>query len=193
MRCLTRSFFLFGLLIFSLGRAESVEGKAPSAEFRFQLGDDPRWAAPDWDDRGWEHFGHPVDVKMSVPWSSTTGGIPSRTGVCWVRVHVERSQQRHPGPVFLPHIWLADEPGFPINSLFLTGAFAYEVFWDGRLIGASGRVGTDRSLEIAGPLDNLILIPADLLGPGPHVIALRLSSFHYNFPQAKFVPGFFSG
>ncbi|HWA24238.1 MAG TPA: histidine kinase [Lacunisphaera sp.] len=157
--------------------AEAIE---PRVEFRFKLGDDPRWSARDWDDSDWPVIG-------------TTDGrprprlevLPARAGVFWMRYRVERSTLPGYHPGVASYLWPRDEPGAPINSIFLPGTLSYELYWDGRLIGRAGVVGNSRETEIPGPLDNTMLIPEELLGPGPHVVAMRASNYHYNFPADR--------
>jgi hypothetical protein len=142
---------------------------------RNRAGDDPRWAAPDWDDRDW----------------AAGGVVPARTGVHWVRFHFDAPAG---GKLALPPL----EHGFfavldgsgPIDCIRTAMPAAYEFYWDGRLIGRSGKVGRTREEEVPGLLDNAFPIPADLLDPGRHVIAIRLSSYHYNFSASEFGPAF---
>jgi hypothetical protein len=175
MRILARALIPF---IFTTLAVVAEEPARPAVELRLKHGDDPRWAARDWDDREWELLGPPKEYGA--------GDLPGRAGVYWVRVRLERTSRRMGRPVMEPFVWPRDEPGSPINSVFLPAVFAYELYWDGRLIGRSGVVGVSREAEVAGPLDNLIMIPAELLGPGPHVAALRMSSYHYNFRSPTF-------
>lgn len=178
-RCLS---FLLWLAALGAGARPALAGEAPGdaigprVEFRFKLGDDPRWSAPDWDDSDWQVVG-------------TTDGrprprlevLPNRAGIFWVRYRMERSTLPGYHPGVANYLWPRDEPGAPINSIFLPGTLSYELFWDGRLIGRSGIVGASRDEEVPGPLDNAMLIPAELLGPGPHVVALRASNYHNKF------------
>ncbi len=150
---------------------------APVVELRLKHGDDPRWAAPNWDDRDWERQERPAGLA--------TTDLPTHTGVFWVRFHMARSASRARRPVVEPFVWPRDEPGSPINSLFIAAVYAYELYWDGQLIGRSGVVGATRETEVVGPIDNLMQIPDALLGPGDHTVALRLSDYHYNFPQSR--------
>ncbi|WP_412069826.1 histidine kinase [Rubrivirga sp. IMCC43871] len=62
-------------------------------------------------------------------------------------------------------------------GLAVSAVAAREVYWDGVLVGASGRVGTDRASEVPGPIDTRHAIPDSLATPGPHVVALRMSTF----------------
>lgn len=172
------------VLTFSLLLLAGVAGHAaatPEVVLRIKHGDDPRWAAADWDDTEWEVVGrtdgrpHPgMDV------------FPARTGIFWIRYQVTRSTEKSWGLNLPTYLWPADEPGAPVDSVFLAGPFCYEFYWDGQLIGRSGVVGASREEEVPGPLDNLMLIPNSRLGPGPHTIAMRVSTYHFNFPASRF-------
>ena len=62
-------------------------------------------------------------------------------------------------------------------GLLVAAAAAREVYWDGVLLGRTGRVGTDRESEVAGPLEAVFSIPDSLATPGDHVVAMRFSTF----------------
>ena len=56
---------------------------------------------------------------------------------------------------------------------------SYDAYWDGRYIGSSGKVADSKVLEIPG-YHHLILGLIDSVSkPGHHVLALRISNFHY--------------
>ena len=67
----------------------------------------------------------------------------------------------------------------------ITSVIAYEVFWDGVLVGNSGVPANNREGEIPGQTDSWYSIPVDLLGPGEHLVAIRASSYRCEFPAAK--------
>ena len=167
IRALRFSAFLLVLLIPAASRGEPVT--------RQRVGDDPRWAAPDWDDHEWQ----------------VGGDIPTRTGIRWVRIRFNLESERLN---LLPQGPARDlsgvGPGREIDSVYLAAPYSYEFYWDGRLIGRSGVVGATREEEKTGLLDNVMVVPPDLLGPGEHVAALRVSSFHYNFPATTVTVGF---
>jgi len=126
------------------------------SEGRFQTGDDLRWAQPDWDDRSW---------RASNFWD-----LPARAGIHWLRFRVrmgDRGQLRIPGGVMTSSV------------------IAYELFWDGVLVGNSGVPGMSREAEVPGRVDNWFSIPAHLLGPGEHVVAIRSSSYRCGFPAER--------
>lgn len=161
----------------------AAERNAPLWTVSNRAGDDPRWAAKDWDDRDWE------------PGNT----VPARSGVHWLRFRLrwmagERPDFRSEGS---GRNASGIGPGAPMDSIFLALPASYEVFWDGRRIGGSGVVGATKAEEKPGPLDNLFIVPPELLGPGEHVVAIRLSSYHYNFPaeslQVIFRPSNYAG
>jgi len=164
------------LLLLALPPLPALADFPDGSPVRNRAGDDARWAAPDWDDRGW----------------AAGGVVPARTGVHWVRFHFEAPSG---GRLALPPL---DHNGFfavldgsgPIDCIRIAVPASYDFFWDGRLIGRSGKVGRTREEEVPGLLDHAFPIPAELLGPGRHVIAIRLSSFYYNFSASEFGLGF---
>ncbi|MDB6126582.1 MAG: hypothetical protein JWM35_478 [Verrucomicrobia bacterium] len=168
MRSLARVFFIWLCVAITSPAQDSVYG---SVRILLKYGDDPRYAEPGWDDRDWQVIS-PVD-------------FPREAGVFWVRFHLIRPVQptmRAPTETYYNYTWPSDEPGAPIDAVQFNPIFAFEFYWDGRLLERSGVVGTDRSSEAPGPLDHMFRIPDALRGPGEHVVAVRLSSFHYAFP-----------
>lgn len=137
---------------------------AAGVQPRIRMGDDPRWAQPGWDDGDWATLGRE--------------GVPTRTGILWLRFNVTIPEAGTP-PVHQPYVtWGAG----PIDSVFLTPAFSFELYWDGHLLDRNGQVGHSAAEERPGTLNRLVRIPPELLAPGVHLIALRVSSYHYNFP-----------
>lgn len=127
---------------------------------RFQMGDDPQWSRPDFDDRSWS-TGNPEGPPR----------LPTRSGPFWIRVRLELL----PGPM-----------GKPRDGMVVSIVAAYDLYWDGRLIARNGVVGRDRETEIPGVLDNIIELPESLRGPGEHVLAMRMSSHRAGFPSDTF-------
>ncbi|MBA4136876.1 MAG: hypothetical protein C0518_06125 [Opitutus sp.] len=171
-----RSCFLVLLLVIfaSAGRA-SV---AAQPDLRIRHGDDPRWAAPDWDDADWQRM--------------AASEFPARAGVFWVRIRYQRLDEPPDGPT-LPdrysYLWPASWEGGAVDALFLSSVYSFELFLDGVPLARGGVVGRDRDSERVGPLDHLVLVPEKLRGPGEHVLALRMSTYHYNFPADTFSAG----
>ncbi len=85
--------------------------------WRFHLGDDPLWASPSFDDSQWE-----TQIAQR-PWGEQ--GYPSYTGFAWYRLHLSlnpASDNRNDFSLLVPHL---DD--------------VYEIYWNGRSIGSSGR------------------------------------------------------
>ena len=142
-------------------------------EVRLKFGDDARWANPLWDEQGW----------MKI----TLADAPARAGIYWIRVHLTRPDPATWQNVGDAWVWSPQEGGRPIDSIGCGLSCAYDLYWDGRFIMSVGQVGHDRVSEVPGPLSTVAHLPPDLLGPGEHVAAFRISSFHYNFPgRTKF-------
>jgi hypothetical protein len=129
--------------------------------FRFQRGDDPAWAAKDFDDSAW-----PVVSGRE---------LPSRDGIYWLRWRVTQ---------------FVDRPFRPRDGLLFKVVASYDLFWDGRLIARSGRVSRSAEDEGPGSVDALFQIPSDLLGAGEHVVALRMSSWNTGFPSQTYALNF---
>jgi hypothetical protein len=168
MRFPVRVILLIGLAAL-LGRAEG--SKPPAVELRLKRGDDPRYAQPDWDDRDWQII--------------TPAGFPRQTGPFWVRFHLTRPvgpTQSNPAEGYYNYTWPSDAPDAPIDAVVLNPIFAFEFYWDGHLLQRSGVVGADWASEQPGPLDHMFRLPDELRAPGDHVVAIRLSSYRYDFP-----------
>ncbi len=131
--------------------AESIAaptlGEIEFTRYLYQLGDEPRWAERSWEDGAWYSVYHQ--------------GLPVTPQIYWTRNHVMIRDAAAAGPM----------------SVHISLLGAYEVYWDGQLVGASGQVGIDRASEVPGALTNRFSIPEDLYTDGSHVISLRISSF----------------
>jgi len=92
-------------------------------DWQFTLGDDPQYAKPDYDDGWWEKMGLPVDEQWHT-WGAQTH--PSYTGFAWYRRHID----------------IEPTPGMTgqYKILFDEVDDAYEVYWNGKLIGSVGKM-----------------------------------------------------
>ncbi|MEM7012095.1 MAG: histidine kinase [Verrucomicrobiota bacterium] len=122
---------------------------------RFQVGDDPRWAAPDFDDQNW--------MEAAMPGSWQSQNLANTGNTCWYRFKVET-----------PSRWdgaapLSFSPGIVGNL--------YEVYWNGELIGRKGSF--DPYLDL--PRTNayrIFEVPRQLLRTDePNLIALRVHNY----------------
>lgn len=94
-------------------------GLAPiDGQWQFHLGDDSQWSQPDLDDSHWE------TIQADSPWGMQ--GHPSYAGFAWYRRHVQ----------IVPY------PGLPVQYQLLIprAKDAYEVYWNGKLIGQYGKL-----------------------------------------------------
>ena len=87
-------------------------------EWQFHPGDDPRWAAPEVDDSSWDR------LQVDRPWGLQ--GHAGYSGIAWYRRHVA------------VHAVLGLRLDYSI--LFPDVEQAYEVYWNGVLIGHSGKL-----------------------------------------------------
>jgi serine phosphatase RsbU (regulator of sigma subunit) len=102
------------LVISGIGR-----GIVPiDGNWQFQLGDDPAWAEPNLDDSGWE------SIRVDDPFG--VQNHPSYAGFAWYRRHID----------IIPS---AGETG-QYRLLIPRADDAYEVYWNGKLIGQYGKL-----------------------------------------------------
>lgn len=95
------------------------KGTVPlSGPCQFHLGDNPAWASPEFDDSGWEQ------LSTERPWGEQ--GHARYTGYAWYRCHIALS----PAPGIAPRFALLVQRVFN----------AYEIYWNGALIGSNGKL-----------------------------------------------------
>jgi len=129
----------------------SWEHSSPVRLWYHRIGDDPTWANPQQDLSDWEYL------------ADRRGGSQS-PGIQWYRaaIRLEGTQ---------------DE--FDILAISIGGlASAFELYWDGNLIGTGGSVASSVEDEISGPIRSVLRIKREWTNPGSHTIAIRLSNFH---------------
>ncbi len=88
-------------------------------------------------------------------------GLPSQQAQYWIRNHFTVSSQE------------THEQGVLLSVLG-----AYELYWDGVLLGRNGVVGENAQTEIPGDIEGVFHVPKILYTQGPHVISARVSSYH---------------
>lgn len=138
--------------------------------WRFHTGDDPRWADANADDSGWERIdmtpvpgSHDGDVGLPDYVSGWMAhGHPGYRGYAWYR----RTVAVPAGPAS----WDILGPSLVDHG--------YELYWNGRLLGGSGRLGPAPRLVGTRPLR--FALPADAAG-AHGVIAVRA----YMSPRSK--------
>lgn len=170
----------FALAIVDLARGGRPDPPAMRAAatlldgaWRFRTGDDPQWAEPTTDDSGWE------TVDMTAKPGSHDGdvGLPDYVdgwmayghagyhGYAWYRrvvtVPAESASWDILGPTLV-------EDG-------------YEIYWNGQLLGGSGRLGPDPRVVGTRPLR--FALPADAAGTRG-VLAVRAFTLSRSSPNA---------
>ena len=141
--------------------------------WRFHAGDDLRWANADTDDKGWETIdltalpgSHDGDVGLpDYVGGWMAHGHAGYTGYAWYRravtVPAEHTSWDILGPTLV-------EDG-------------YELYWNGQLLGGSGRLGPDPRLVGTRPLR--FTLPADAAGKSG-VLAIRVFMLSRSSPGA---------
>ena len=130
--------------------------------WRFHTGDDPRWAAANIDENGWE----PIDLT-AVPGSHDGDvGLPDYVGG-WMA-------HGHPG--YRGYAWYrraVTVPAGPASWDILGPTLVengYEVYWNGQRLGGSGRLGP--APRVVGTRPMRFALPADAAGTSG-VLAVR--------------------
>lgn len=121
--------------------------------WRYRPGDDPAWADPGLDDRDWE-----VVSTGLAPGASPEGGWP---GIGWFRLRVTVD----------PSLW-----NRPL-LLIISQSGASEVYVNGELRAALGKVAPNATAEEAFVADRPVLRPVVFPERSEHVIAVRYSNF----------------
>ncbi len=130
--------------------------------WQFHLGDNPGWAAPAVDDSAWE------GISAARPWGEQ--GHEGYTGIAWYRRHIDFTTVPGAAPdlaIFFPAV-----------------ADAYEVYWNGYLVGTDGRLPPDPFW--------FYLPPPHTFGLGQErkgVLAIRV----WKAPYQSFDPGTIGG
>lgn len=136
------------------GELHGLTADTEQSELRVSSGDDKQWALPSYDDSAWTVADRNYVVRKN-------------TGIFWVRL---RTRAKHPGQ------------SLPTGFLVVETA-ASEIFWDGVLVRQCGEPASDRAHEVAGPVYSLFDLPSSAMGPGEHLIALRMSTYRFNRPD----------
>ncbi len=95
------------------------KGTAPlSGSWQFQLGDNPAWASPSFDDSLWDR------ISAAKPWG--VQGYTRHTGFAWYRLHMSLSPAPGVAPDFSLLIPAIDD--------------VYEIYWNGAPVGHLGQM-----------------------------------------------------
>jgi hypothetical protein len=141
--------------------------------WRFRTGDDPHSADPNTDDSGWE------TIDLTAPPGSHDGdvGLPDYVGG-WMA-------HGHPG--YRGFAWyrrVVTVPAEPASWDILGPTLVedgYEIYWNGQLLGGSGRLGPDPRVVGTRPLR--FALPADAAGTHG-VLSIRVIMLPTSAPSA---------
>jgi diguanylate cyclase (GGDEF)-like protein len=147
----TKSTATAPLVIENLGRGIFTL----SGPWQFHPGDNPAWASPTFDSSDWE------PLMADQPWGRQ--GHAHLTGFAWYRCTIELVQA--PGG-----------PGVPRQlSLLMPNIHdAYEIYWNGVLIGRNGRLSPRPVWYISQPMQTFELGPEELGQVQRGVLAVRV-------------------
>ena len=159
----------FAIVIISLARGGRPDPPALRAvatlldgHWQFHTGDDPRWAAPDMDATGWQ------TIDMTALPGSHDGDVGLPDYVDGWAAHGHRG--------YHGYAWYRRAVAVPAGhaSWVILGPSlvedGYELYWNGQLLGGSGRLGPHPRLVGTRPL--LFALPADVAGTRG-VLAIR--------------------
>src|SRR5262245_42727877 len=162
------------LTVFTLVVADLARGGRPDPSalraaatlldgpWRFHTGDDPRWADADADDSAWEK----IDLTPAPGSHDGDVGLPDYVGG-WMA---------HGHPDYTGYAWyrrVVTVPATPSSWDILGPTLVesgYELYWNGQLLGGSGRLGPNPRMVGTRPL--LFEIPAHATGTRG-VLAIR--------------------
>ncbi len=121
------------------------------AEFRYRAGDDSVWSEKDYKDFAWRRI-VPADRAHPVQ------------GIHWYRTYIKLTNTQKD----------LDLLTLQIHNL----PSAYEVYWDGELIGKNGVIGNSKGEEIAGDIVRFFPLRRELTQGGTHLLAIRFSNYY---------------
>jgi len=132
------------------GAQENVRLVDISGEWKFEAGDDMRWASPEFNDRSWE------TIRAPGPWEDQ--GYPGYDGYAWYRKHI-RVPETVRGKMLLLRVGVIDDVD--------------EVYVNGRFVGFMGIFPP--AYRTAYNLQREYQLPSWMLKPGEdNVIAVRV-------------------
>ena len=108
---------------------------------------------------------HDVDTVKWIPMADQQEG-EHKPGIQWYRtdINLEGAQNE-----------------YDILALSVNGfVSAFDLYWDGHLIGSGGTVANSLEEEVSGPIKKIIRLKREQTTPGNHSIVIRLSNFHTN-------------
>lgn len=142
--------FLFAISQVSLANTDDELIIIEGKNFQLSIGPEPNWKEPlEISNEGGRFFSQIKQMKID--------------GVYWVRWEMNIISGANPKRAV---------------EYYLSILGAYEAYWDGKLVGVSGKVGHTIDAEIPGPIESVFLVPKDWVTPGKHISLFKLSSHH---------------
>jgi hypothetical protein len=159
------------------GRPDPPELRAAATllngPWRFRTGDDPHWADANIDDSGWET----IDLTAAPGSHDGDVGLPDYVGG-WMA---------HGHPRYTGYAWYrraVTVPARPASWDILGPTLVedgYEIYWNGQLLGGSGRLGANP--RVVGTRPQQFALPADAAGTRG-VFAVRVFMLPASAPSA---------
>ncbi len=119
-------------------------------EVAWKVGDDPAWASPGFDDRGWRRS----------PYEDLAG----QESLFWMRTRFSL------GP--------SHAAGVEPLAIWFSGMATCDFYWDGVAVEFEGTPGADAEAEVPGPIDGRAYLATTLATEGEHLLAARCSTAH---------------
>lgn len=113
-------------------------------------------------------------LYASVEYVDTAWDYSSGNGLWYLEGHAGVGVYWYRSRVFLAE---AEDSTEPLVVFLPVAVSAAEVYWDGILIGSSGKIGSDSTDEISGKSAQIFVVPHTLATFGEHLIALRVSNY----------------
>lgn len=152
-----RLFIYSIFILFCIGFIHAIELKYIvdlNCSWRFEIGDNPEFAEPDFDDSKWQ--------EILVPGAWENKGFPGYDGYAWYRVQIKLSETLNLDNLYLQLGWIDD-----VDQAFING----------NLIGGTGKFPPD--YETAYDVMRLYRIDKKILWAGKvNTIAIRVYDGH---------------
>ena len=142
--------FMIAMILLCLAQGTEAATPVFVDDVRVHEGDDPAWAAPDFDDGDWsEQSAYRVDPQGRI---------------LWMRARVDA-----PATVDASKVPLA---------IRVTMAGSWELYWNGTLMGRNGAPGATAVEEQPGRITAEVYIPPQLIRSRDNALAFRVSANH---------------
>jgi hypothetical protein len=107
-------------------------------------------------------FDHSKPVENYATWEKYNfNGLPLDDKNVWVQVAYQIDQT----------------PPQPLG-LLVSVLGSFDAYWDGEFIASNGKVGSDKTSEIPGKIDKIMMLPIHLTQAGTHTLSVRISTHH---------------